>query len=141
MKIFICCSKYHYHRIPKIKIELEKVGHEITLPNSYEEPFKEERIKKESLEYYVKWKRSMIKLQEKKIRLNDALLILNFDKNSQLNYIGGATFLEIYEAWRLNKKIFLYNPIPKSILEDEIIGFNPIIINKDLSKIIKNAMD
>lgn len=51
------------------------------------------------------------------------------------NYIGGATFLEMYDAFRMGKKIYLYNPVPKGILEDEIIGFNPIIINGNIKKI------
>ena len=35
--------------------------------------------------------------------LFDAVLTLNFDKNGQKNYIGGATFLEVYDAW--NEKL------------------------------------
>ena len=77
----------------------------------------------------------MIKKDKKNIEPNDAILVLNFAKNGQSNYIGGATFLEIYKAWELNKKIFLYNPIPKNILKDEITGMNPVILNKDLTKI------
>ena len=34
-----------------------------------------------------------------------------------------------------SKKIYLYNNIPEGILFDEIQGFNPIIINGDLSKV------
>ena len=59
----------------------------------------------------------------------------NFDEKIEKNYIGGATFLEIYDAFRLNKKIYLYNDIPKGMLYDEIQGFAPIIINGDISKI------
>ena len=29
----------------------------------------------------------------------------NFDKNGKKNYIGGATFIEIYEEFMKNKKI------------------------------------
>lgn len=47
MKLFLACSKYFYERIPKIKRELEDRGHIISLPNSYDEPFKEEEVKKE----------------------------------------------------------------------------------------------
>ena len=80
-------------------------------------------------------------VSEKTIKNMDAVLVLNFDKNTEgkieKNYIGGATFLEIYDAFRLNKKIYLYNNIPDGILTDEIIGFSPIIINGDLSKVKK----
>jgi hypothetical protein len=137
MKIFICASKHCYHHIPAIKEELEKQGHSITLPNSYDDPMHEERLKKESAEKHAEFKSAMLKLQEQKIKANDALLICNFEKQGQPNYIGGATFLEIFKAFELDKKIFLMNPIPDNILKDEIIGMQPIIINQDLSKIKK----
>ena len=135
MKIGIFCSKYFYDRIPEIKEKLEQEDHEITLPNSYEEPFKEEEIKKISKEEHQKWKANMMKLHDSTIRKVDAILVLNFEKNNQSNYIGGATFLEIYKAFELEKPIFLMNPIPNNIFEDELKGMNPVIINGDLSKI------
>lgn len=39
-------------------------------------------------------------------------------KNGQPNYIGGATFLEMYKAWEMDKKIYLFNPIPESLLKE-----------------------
>ncbi len=135
MKIFICSSKYIYDKIPPIKEELEGAGHLITLPNSYEEPMKEEEMKKVGERDHVEWKAAMIRTHRGKIEDNDAILVLNFEKNDIKNYIGGATFLEIYEAFMQNKKIFLYNPIPEGILADELRGFGPIILNGDLSQI------
>ena len=44
-------------------------------------------------------------------------------------------FLEMYDAFRLGKNIYLYNDIPEGMLYDEIEGFNPIIINGNLEKI------
>ena len=83
----------------------------------------------------------MYKQSEETIKDMDGVLVLNFDKNTngniQKNYIGGATFLEIYDAFRLGKKIYLYNDIPEGILYDEIQGFGPIIINGDLSVLNK----
>ena len=136
MKIFICCSKYLYNKIPEIKEQLERVGHEIILPNSFEEPLKEEEMKKISKEEHIKWKSNMIRLQDTKVRESDALLVLNFEKNNQPNYIGGATFLEIFRAWELGKKVFLFNQIPDNLLKDELTAMNPLILNEDLSKII-----
>ena len=135
MKIFIVGSKHFYHRIEDIKSELEKAGHKITLPVSFDQPFAEVGVKKSGHEEHVEWKRKAFLEQEQKVKDNEAILVLNFEKEGKSNYIGGSTFLEIYEAWRLGKKIFLYNSIPKNILTDEIEGFNPIIINGDLSKI------
>jgi len=135
MKIFIACSKHFYSKIPKIKGDLESLGHIVALPNSYNNPFKEEELKKQGLEQHISWKSNMLRKDGKNIEPNDAVLVLNFRKKSQKNYIGGATFLEIYKAWELKKQIFLYNPIPENIFTDELIGMNPRILNQDLSKI------
>lgn len=135
MKIFIASSKHNYYRIPDIKKKLEELGHIITLPNSYDNPLREEEMKKLSKEEHIKWKSEMMRKDKLNIMPNDAVLVLNFEKNGQENYIGGATFLEIYKAWEMNKKIFLFNPIPKSNFKDELIGINPIIINGNLEEI------
>ena len=129
MKIYICCSKHFYNKIPEIKEKLEKSGHTITLPNSYDEPMQEERLKQENKDKHVAWKANMIRAQEGKVRANDSILVLNYEKNCQANYIGGATFLEIFKAFELNKKIYFLNPIPEGILKDELTAFNPTIIN------------
>ena len=65
----------------------------------------------------------------------DAVLVLNYDKNGNKNYIGGATFLEMYEAFMNDKKIYLYNDIPEGMLYDEIEGFSPVILNGNLDLI------
>ena len=59
--------------------------------------------------------------------------------NQFKNYIGGATFLELYEAFMNNKKIYLYHDIPEGMLFDEISGFDPIIIHEDLGMIEDNG--
>ena len=78
---------------------------------------------------------NFIKNSEDVMHNIDAVLVLNYEKNGVDNYIGGATFLEMYDAFRLGKKIYMLNDIPKGLLEDEIIGFKPVIIHGDLSKI------
>lgn len=133
MKIFIICSKAFYNKIPKIKAKLEEYGHEIYLPNSYDNPGLEQETWDLGEEEHRKFKSKMLKKSEEKIKSMDAVLTLNFEKNGISNYIGGATFLELYEAFRYNKKIFLYNQIPEGMLYDEIHSFGPIIINGNLS--------
>lgn len=135
MKIFIICSKHFYHKVEEIKKILEASGHEITFPNCFEDPMKEERLKKVSDEEHRIFKQDMMKLHEPKVKENDAVLVLNFEKNGIPNYIGGATFMEIVKAWELDKKIFFHNPIPECIFTDELRGINPLIINGDLSKL------
>lgn len=135
MKIFICASKYNYHLIPPIKEELEKQGHIITPPNCFDDPMLEERLKIQSAEEHVEFKSAMLKKQEEKIIENDAILVMNYEKNGKANYLGGATFLEIFQAWNLGKPVYLMNPIPDCIFTDELKGMNPTIINEDLTKI------
>ena len=139
MKILIICSKRFYEKIPNIKNELEQKNIQIFLPNCYDDPKTEERMWNLGREKHQEFKAQMYKQSEEIIKNMDAVLVLNFDKITdekiEKNYIGGAAFLEIYDAFRLNKKIYLYNDIPEGMLYDEIQGFAPIIINGDLSKI------
>ena len=133
-KLFIICSKRFYDKIPSILERLDN-KFEIQLPNCYDGPNTENEIKKLGREEHVLFKSKMIKKSEEEMKKVDIVLVLNFDKDDYKNYIGGATFLEMYDAFRLGKKIYLYNDIPEGILADEIIGFNPIIINGKLEEI------
>jgi hypothetical protein len=133
MKVFICCSKAFYSYIPPIKKKLEAAGHVITLPNSYDNPTKELEMHAVGAKEHSEWKASMLRLQIQKIQGNDAILVLNFEKNGQQNYIGGATFLEMFKAFELGKKLYLFNEIPDGILRDEILAFNPTLIHQDLT--------
>lgn len=68
-----------------------------------------------------------------KVNWSDAILVLNYDKNNIIGYIGGNTLMEIGVAFFLKKKIYLLNLIPEISYKEEIIGMKPIIINGDLS--------
>lgn len=136
MKIFIMCSKKFYDKIPEIKELLEKYGHTITLPNCYDDPSTEAKMWELGYAEHALFKAKMYKQSEEIIAKIDAVLVLNFDKSKELkNYIGGATFLEMYDAFRLNKKIYLYNDIPEGMLYDEIVGFHPTVIYGNLDLI------
>jgi hypothetical protein len=135
MKIFIICSKYCYPAIPPIQTELEAAGHTVVLPNAYDDPEIEERHRRTNATRHADWKRTMIKQSAEKVANTDAVFVLNMKKHDTPNYIGGATFLEMYEAFRLEKKIFLYNTIPEGILHDEVCGMQPTILNGNLSLI------
>ncbi|MEO8911363.1 MAG: hypothetical protein ABI303_00115 [Candidatus Saccharimonas sp.] len=131
MKIFIICSKAFYGKIPPIKEVLDRAGHDISLPNSYNEP--EAKYWELGDQAHATWEASMFEHSELVIRDIDAVLVLNFEKNGQENYIGGATFLEMYDAFRLGKKIYMYNNVPDGMLRDEIEGFGPILLHGGLS--------
>ena len=139
MKILIICSKKFYSKIEEVKKILEEKNIEVFLPNCYDDPTTEQRMWDLGKEEHQKFKAKMYKQSEDTISNMDAVLVLNLDKEKKgkilKNYIGGATFLEMYDAFRLGKKIYLYNDIPKGMLFDEIEGFGPIIINGDLNLI------
>lgn len=139
MKILVICSKKFYSKIEEVKQELEKRGNEIFLPNCYDDPTAEQKAWDLGVEEHQKFKAKMYKQSEDTISKMDAVLVLNLDKEKDgkilKNYIGGATFLEMYDAFRLGKKIYLYNDIPEGMLYDEIEGFGPTIINGDLNKL------
>ncbi len=139
MKILIICSKKFYSKIDEIKKSLENRNIEVYLPNCYDAPDTEQKMKNLGQKAHQEFKAKMFKQSEETISMMDAVLVLNFDKenNNEIkkNYIGGATFLEMYDAFRLNKKIYLYNDIPEGMLYDEIEGFAPIIINGNLDLI------
>lgn len=134
MKIFIICSKAFYNEVKTIKEKLETMGHEIIVPNSYNDYLLGRNSEQEAYNKgtQAEFKSRMFKMSKERIQNIDAVLTLNFDKNGQKNYIGGATFLELYEAFMAGKKIYLYHDIPEGILKDEINGFSPIIINENL---------
>jgi hypothetical protein len=136
MKILIICSKKFYSNIPEIKNSLENMGHDVLLPNCYLDPGTEDRFRNLGIKEHADFKRKMFNQSENIISNIDSVLVLNFNKNGFENYIGGATFLVMYDAFRMNKKIYLYNDIPEGILKDEIIGFSPILIKGDLTKIL-----
>lgn len=139
MKILLICSKKFYNRIPPIKESLEKNNNIVFLPNCFDDPLTEEKMWNLGENKHQEFKAKMYKKSADTIKDMDAVLVLNFDKRVndviEKNYIGGATFLEMYDAFRFGKKIYLYNNIPRGILYDEIQGFAPIIINEDISKI------
>lgn len=135
MKIFIICSKAFYGEVATIQNQLEDMGHEIVLPNSYDNPSAEKESHAAGEDAHRDFKRRMFERSRRVAQEVDAVLTLNFEKNEQPNYIGGATFLELYDAYMLGKKIYLWNPIPEGILYDEIHGFAPTILHGDVLNI------
>jgi hypothetical protein len=146
MKITICGSIAFYEQMLEIKQKLESLGHEVDLPPSEVEDDQGKMIS--VAEYYSRrkagqesdtwiWDRKewAIRFHFKKIEWADSVLILNYDKNGVVNYIGGNTFLEIGVAFHFGKKIYLLNDIPEVSYKEEILGMKPIVIGSDLNNI------
>lgn len=158
-KIFIACSKHFYNEISKIRKQLELMGYETILPNFYDTPMIEEEIKENrSKEDHIEFCRKSFLESQFKAKESDAILVLNFErkkpiniyKNSSItknnvcpNYIGGATFLEMYDAYLNGNRIYLYNGMPSKnsisgILYDEIEGMQSKPLNGNLFNIEDN---
>ena len=136
-KIMIASSTAFYDEIDKISNFLKENNYEIIYPNGYNEDYEEfDDITKQYKLFYT--------MSKEKISKSDELLVLNFTKiknNKTLNnYIGPSTFLEMYEAFMNNKKIYLYTNLPDEdhILYDDIKAMNPICLNKNIEEIIND---
>ncbi len=139
MKILLICSKAFYSKTPEIKIRLEAAGHMVELPNCWDAPETENEMRSQGKAAHQEFKARMFRRSLSLVRESDAVLVLNYDKQTgaglQKNYIGGATFLEMYDAFLEGKKIYLYHDIPDAIFSDEIEGFGVQVIHEDLSLI------
>ena len=136
MKIFIICAKRFYNEIPRIQEKLKELGHSVTLPVLYEIPQAEEQAKAQGEEIYAEFKRNTYNKSSRLIAEADAVLCLNFEKKGVANYIGSGTFLEIFQAFMGGKKIYLWNYVPEGLLFDELNGFMPISLKRNLKRMI-----
>ena len=59
MKIFLICSKRFYPDLPPVRKALERAGHTVTLPNSYDAPETESRLR--GTPEHAAWKAKMIR--------------------------------------------------------------------------------
>jgi len=138
MKIMICCSTAFYDKVEEISDYLLKKGYEVIYPNGYlENSF--ELADDVSEEEYSKFFKDMFLESIEKIKRSDAIVVLNYTKRKNgkdlANYIGASTFLEMYEAFVNDKKIYMMNGFPDNMLLDEIKGFRPIILNGDINNL------
>ncbi|MBI2436939.1 MAG: hypothetical protein HYV41_04335 [Candidatus Magasanikbacteria bacterium] len=138
MKITLCYSMQFADKVPALKTELERLGHDVYIVESNDQYLGKNSDEQEEIKLNEKYNHDAMRNHLNLIQHADAILILNFDKNGTTNYIGGNVFLEMGVAYFLRKQIFLLNPIPEVSYETEIKAMKPIIINQDLTK-IKNS--
>ena len=136
MKVFVAASSSFWDKLPAIKAKLEKLGHEVMLPSTVEDPGLEERTWQESDEAHVRLIRKLFEDSEERVgKWCDAFYLLNYDKHNISGYVGGAALIELYIAHRERKKIFIENDIFPGPMYDEIMGFGPVFVHGDLKMI------
>lgn len=136
MKTYVAASSSFWDKLPEVKEKLERLGHEVKLPKSIDDPEIEEKAWQKGDDEHVKLIRSLFDDSEKIIRdWCDAIYLMNWDKRGISGYVGGAALVELYIAYREHKKIFIENDVFPGLMYDEIMGFGPTFVHGDLSKI------
>ncbi|WP_299578823.1 hypothetical protein [uncultured Sunxiuqinia sp.] len=143
MHIVICSSIDFTPQIAQVAQGLTRLGHTVDIPLTsqqiiageltLEDYFAEKTNAGESARRKIE--HDVIRSYFEKIKMADGILVLNFDKKGIANYIGGNTFLEMGFAHVLNKRIILYRPVPEMLYTDELLAFNPEVIDEDLALI------
>ena len=138
MKIMICCSTAFYDKVEEVSKYLLNRGDTVIYPNGYLDNTYEldENVSEDEYSAFFK---KMFQESIDKVKESDAIVVLNYTKVKKgkklPNYIGASTFLEMYEAFMNNKKIYMMNGYPDNMLLDEIKGFKPIILDGKVENI------
>lgn len=147
MKITLCGSITFIDEMDMVRKELEMMGHEVKMPpleildnTGKMMPVKEyyalRKLSGDDVTWIWKKKAEAMHWHFDKIVWSDVILVCNEDKNDIPGYIGANTLLEMGLAFHLKKPIYLWNPIPEISYKEEILGMWPIVIDRDLKKIV-----
>lgn len=124
MKITIVGNMAFLEKFKETKGFLEQRGHEVIVPEKDPLP--------EPIPSSVK-RKAMEKFNEN-LKESDAILVMNYTKDGKENHIGANTLMEIGMAFILQKKIFVFNPVPE-FCKDELEAIGAQVLNGDLNKI------
>ncbi len=114
--------------------ELESAGHTVFMPIAIAnlDYWQEDGAKRVE----AKKGQNLVATHMDKIEKSDAILVANYTKGDIKNYIGANTFLEMGFAHYRGKKIYSLNELPdQKYISDELLSFEPVILNGDISKI------
>jgi hypothetical protein len=137
MKIAICGSMTFSPEMVEVGKRLKELGHEATLPDFTEHyATLESRDSMHVESAQNKIEHDLIRGYFEVINQHDAVLIYNHSKNGIENYVGGNTLIEMAFAHVLNKRIFMYNPVPNMNYRDEMEAMQPEVLRGDLTKIL-----
>lgn len=135
--ITLCSSAAFYRQLVDVHAQLEARGYTAILPYSA-------RGMKQAGNYEVvkSWytnpddydkKADLVRRHFDEIAKSDAILVANYEKHGQPNYIGPNVLMEMGLAFYLRKPIYILNELPEdSPFEEELKGFRPIILHGEL---------
>ncbi|MGE0793075.1 MAG: hypothetical protein AB7V77_02750 [Candidatus Woesearchaeota archaeon] len=124
MKLTIVGSIKFVDKYKEVKKYLEEKGHQIILPikDEIEEPLPPE-VKLKAMEVF-----------NKNLKESDGILVMNYEKNNEPNYMGVNSLMEIGMAFNRGKKIFIFNSIPE-FCKDEVKAIGSVELNGNLDLI------
>lgn len=136
MKVGVIGSMQHTEKMIALRDELNKLGHNAFVTTLAEPFIGKTDNEKEKIKIWQKRNKDAIREFWNLMQGADAVLVANYDKNGEKNYIGGNTFLEIGFAYVLNQKIFILNQIPDiKYYKTEIVAMKPTIVDGNLKLI------
>jgi len=128
----ICGSMQFFKKMQELKIQLEKFGYSVYLPEAEEsESFYLSLPKAER----PSLKRKFIDTHIEKIRKSDAVIITNYRKQEIGGYVGSNTLMEIAFAFAFRKDIYMLNPMDDQPCKDEIDGLGVKWLDGNLGNI------
>ncbi|MGH7204221.1 MAG: hypothetical protein ACREHC_07295 [Candidatus Levyibacteriota bacterium] len=140
MKIIICCSITAADEVLRVRDALEKMGHSVEIPEGVKNKFLRNRTEiSVSEKASDKIQHDLIKKYYEKIKLHDAILVVNPEKRGIKGYIGGNTLMEMGFGYVLNKKLYVLYPLPDMQYRPELEAMQPIILNGDLNNIVTTS--
>ena len=99
MKIFIISSASFYEKIEPVKLELEKMGHTVFLPNTYDNPNLEKETWEKGFEAHAELEKELLKKSEETIKNVDAVLCVNYEKHGiEMGFDSAAAYEEAASA-------------------------------------------
>jgi hypothetical protein len=124
----------------ELKAQLEALGHRVLVPATAERMAASGDFE---VSNYKTWfanpgdydrKSFLMRQHFAKVVEGDSVLVVNNEKHGQPNYIGGNVLMEMALAFHLEKPIYIFNGLPEgSSFEEEILGFQPVFLEGDLS--------
>ena len=135
MKIIICGSISVADEITAVQKELEKMGHEVEIPEGvkHAELRQIDKPLKEMAEVKIKY--DLIRGYYEKMKNYEVVLVVNPEKKNIPGYIGGNTLIEMAFAHILNKRLYCLYPVPNLSYTSEILAMQPKILNGDLNTV------
>lgn len=123
MKLLLISGKQFHEKLPLIRFNIK--NHTAILPTT--------DLGKVS--NYINKKNSFFKKDIEILKTVDAVLICNFKKGKQENYVGAYSLMIMSIAYFLEKKIYLLYDVPSNKYKEEILSLDVISLKGDLKKI------